>query len=122
MRLPASSAPPAARPPAATAGAPARPRLTGDRGGPDAVYLRSLVRAQLRLAIVLAITFALVLAGAAMAIAGLPVLHETRLAGVPLAWLLQAYGLYPLIAGFAIIAVRAARRNESRFRALDEAP
>lgn len=85
---------------------------------PSPIFEESLMRAQLRLAIATALGFAASLAAAALAIAGLPILQRTAIAGVPVSWLLQAYGMYPLIAVFAAIYVGAAARNERRYRAL----
>lgn len=104
---------------AATAVAP----LGSEQGIPDAsaLYLRTLIRAQLRLAVTLAVAFAITLVGASLAIAGIPFLHEIVLWGVPLSWLLQAYGMYPLVAAFALGYVTAAARNERRYRALEPA-
>ena len=85
-----------------------------------AVYVGGLVRSQLRLAFGCLLGFLLV-AGAftagifVVAHAGDPVV-----AGVPLSWLLQAYGYYPLILGAAVIYARAAARNERRYRSLLE--
>lgn len=114
---------------------PARQRVTGPRSPPPgtkpaeagapsrdvgAIYLRTLVRAQLRLAVVCCVGFIVALAAAGALIATVPALQQGALFGVPLAWLLQAYGLYPLIALFAVLYVRAAARNERRYRLLEE--
>lgn len=87
----------------------------------DTVYARSLIRAQLRLAlgcllgvVVCALAFALVMLT-------VPALGEIALFGVPLPWLMHAYGFYPIIAAFALIYVRSATRNERRYRTLREA-
>ena len=116
---------------------PARQRVTGPRSvAPSAgakpvevvahsrdvgaIYLRTLIRAQLRLAVVCCAGFILALTAAGTLIATVPALQQESLFGVPLAWLLQAYGLYPLIALFAVLYVRAAARNEKRYRLLEE--
>lgn len=114
---------------------PARVRVTADAPAPSAptygialpgsavreagdVYVGGLVRSQLRLAFGCLLGFLLV-AGAftagifVVAHAGDPVVY-----GVPLSWLLQAYGYYPLVLGFAMIYARAASRNERRYRSL----
>lgn len=96
---------------------PAEAAATPDAG---AIYLRTLVRAQLRLAVVCCLAFILVLTAAGILIATVPALQQGTLFGVPLSWLLQAYGLYPLIALFAVLYVRAASRNERRYRSLEE--
>jgi hypothetical protein len=40
--------------------------------------------------------------------------------GVPLSWLLHAYGFYPIILIFAVVYARGAARNERRYRTLVE--
>jgi putative solute:sodium symporter small subunit len=92
-----------------------------DPGIPDAsaVYLGTLIRAQLRLATTLAIGFAVTLAAASVAIATIPALQIATVFGVPWSWALQAYGMYPLVVLFALVYVRAARRNEQRYRSLE---
>ena len=94
---------------------------SADSGIPDAsaVYLGTLIRAQLRLATTLAIGFVLTLAAASIAIAVIPVLQVATIFGVPWSWVLQAYGMYPLVALFALVYVRAAGRNEQRYRSLE---
>lgn len=97
------------------------PARASDPGIPDAsaVYIRTLMRAQLRLAITLAVAFLLTLAAFSVAIAIIPVLHVESVFGVPWSWALQAYGMYPLVVIFAAIYVRAAGRNERRYRSLE---
>lgn len=107
--------------------APTRTAPTGD--GPlttskaaeseaEAVFVRGLIRAQLRLAVGHAIGCCLGIAVLAVVAATLPPLHTATLWGVPWSWILQAYGPYPLVAAFGFAYVRAAVRNEQRYRAL----
>ena len=77
------------------------------------------MRAQLRLAITLVVAFLLTLAVCSVAIALIPALHVEMVFGVPWSWGLQAYGMYPLVVIFAVIYVRAAGRNERRYRSLE---
>jgi hypothetical protein len=97
-------------------------------GGPgptsdvEAVYVRSLIRSQLRLAIVCAVAFVAATAVYAIAVALLPALDETFLAGVPVSWLLLGLGVYPLAITVAALYVRTATRNEARYRSLAEEP
>jgi hypothetical protein len=107
----------------------APPRATANRAAPagmdpgiadaSAVYLRTLIRAQLRLAIMLAISFSVTLAAASFAIATIPVLQIATIFGVPWSWALQAYGMYPLVTLFAFVYFRAAGKNEQRYRSLE---
>ncbi|WP_139415966.1 DUF485 domain-containing protein [Agromyces laixinhei] len=105
------------------AGASARTRQA--RGGPTSdiagVYVRSLIRSQLRLAIVFSAGFAAATALFALAIALVPALGSTFVFGVPASWLLLAVGIYPLTLTIAGLYVRAASRNEARYRSLTEA-
>ena len=99
----------------------AAPVRASDPGIPDAsaVYIRTLMRAQLRLAITLVVAFLFTLAVCSVAIALVPALHVEMVFGVPWSWALQAYGMYPLVVIFAVIYVRAAGRNERRYRSLE---
>ena len=118
-------------------GAPARVRVTAPvtagmastRGIalPDApvreagvVYVRSLVRGQLRLALGSLLAFLLVAGALTVAIVVVAGSGDPVVFGVPLSWLLQAYGFYPIILFFAVVFARAAGRNERRYRALAE--
>ncbi|MBT2517944.1 hypothetical protein J7E29_10905 [Streptomyces sp. ISL-90] len=109
----AASARPA---PGRTLGAPA-PAPTSDIAG---VYVRSLIRSQLRLAIVVATGFAAATALFVLAIALVPALDSTFVFGVPLSWLLLGVGVYPLAITVGGLYVRAATRNEARYRSLTE--
>ena len=55
-----------------------------------------------------------------LGIALLPALDETFVAGVPVSWLLLGLGVYPLAISVAALYVRAAQRNEARYRSLAE--
>ena len=55
-----------------------------------------------------------------LAIAFVPVLDQTFVAGVPLSWLLLGVGVYPLAITVGGLYVRAATRNEARYRSLTE--
>lgn len=89
-----------------------------DHGDADVIFRLTLVRAQLRLALAFALGFIATIATAAVMIATIPFLQHTVAFGVPVSWLLQAYGYYPVIAVFAAFYVWAAARNEGRYRSL----
>jgi hypothetical protein len=82
------------------------------------VFVRSLIRSQLRLALVVAGGFLLILGAFPLLLAVLPGLSETRIAGIPFDWLLLGAGIYPLIGLSAWLYVRTAARNEARYRDL----
>jgi uncharacterized membrane protein (DUF485 family) len=84
------------------------------------VFVRSLIRSQLRLALVVAGGFLLILAAFPLLLAVVPGLAETRVAGVPFAWLLLGVGIYPVIGLSAWLYIRTATRNEARYRDLAE--
>jgi uncharacterized membrane protein len=84
----------------------------------DAVFSRGLVRAQLRLALGCLLGFLVVAGASAAVVFVLPSVWDPTLFGVPLSWLLHAYGFYPLILAFAVVYVVSAARNERRYRAL----
>ena len=84
----------------------------------DAVYARGLQRSQLRLAIGTVLGFVIVTVVLLGVITLIPELDEIAVLGVPVSWLLHAFGFYPVIAGFAVLYVRGAARNERRYRAL----
>jgi len=130
------ASPGATRPP----GPPARVRVTAPRPGSPAasarptphhgteaptsdiagVYVRSLIRSQLRLGIVVAVGFVLATAVFVLAITLVPQLDTTFVLGVPLSWLLLGVGVYPLAITVGGIYVGAASRNEARYRSLTE--
>lgn len=101
-----------------------RPAPHGGRrasGEDDAaqVYLRSLLRSQLRLALVIALGF-LLIAGLFSLVGWVPWLRGLSILGVPFAWILLGAGLFPVILLSAVLYTRQAQRNEERYRDLTE--
>jgi hypothetical protein len=84
------------------------------------VFVRSLIRSQLRLALVVAGGFLLILGAFPLLLAVVPGLTETRIGGIPFDWILLGAGIYPLIGVSAWLYVRTATRNEARYRDLAE--
>ncbi|WP_427016928.1 hypothetical protein ACQCSX_19870 [Pseudarthrobacter sp. P1] len=82
------------------------------------VFVRSLIRSQLRLAAVVAVGFGLVLLACWLLVQLAPALVELRVVGIPLPWLVLGAGIYPVIGLCAWLYVRAASRNEARYRDL----
>ena len=82
------------------------------------VFVRSLIRSQLRLALVVAGGFLLILAAFPLILIAVPGLADTRIAGIPFDWLLLGIGIYPVIGLSAWLYVRTAARNEARYRDL----
>ncbi|WP_341481647.1 hypothetical protein [Arthrobacter gengyunqii] len=123
-------------PPSAPAGPPQRVRVTAPRSAPASgapytvsreldeqtevgeLFINSLIRSQLRLALVVGGGFMLILLGVPVLLAFLPVIASLTLFTVPLPWFLLGAGVYPLVIVCGALYVRSAARNEQRFRDL----
>ena len=119
--------PPRVRVTAPHAGSPAASARPVPHHGAEAptsdiagVYVRSLIRSQLRLAVTVAAGFVVATVLFVVAIALVPELDRTFVLGVPASWLLLGFGVYPLAITVGVLYVRAASRNEARYRALAE--
>lgn len=82
-----------------------------------AVFVGGLVRSQLRLALGCLAGFLLVAGALTAVVFVIAQTGDPVVVGVPLSWLLQAYGYYPVVLFFAIVYARGATRNEQRYRA-----
>ncbi|CAG7655995.1 hypothetical protein [Actinacidiphila bryophytorum] len=79
------------------------------------LYVRSLVRNQLRLSLGVLAVLAAVLGGLPAAFALLPGLRTSEVAGIRLPWVLLGVVAYPLLVGAAYFHVRHAERVERDF-------
>ena len=79
------------------------------------VYMSSLLRSQLRLALLVLAALAVLVAGLPLLFTVAPALVDVHVVGVPLPWLLLAGGVYPFLLLLGWIYVRAAERNERDF-------
>jgi len=79
------------------------------------VYLRSLLRAQLRLALVVVALLAVLVGGLPLAFWLLPEVMDQEVLGMPLAWGLLGFLVYPVLVAIGWWYVRAAERNERAF-------
>jgi hypothetical protein len=79
------------------------------------VYMRSLVRLQLRLAIGVCLIMAVLLGGLPLMLVLEPGLSDVEVRGIPLPWLLLGVVVYPVMVGAAWLYVRQAERNERDF-------
>ena len=86
------------------------------------IYVRALVRDQLRLALGVLAALAAVLGGLPAAFALLPGLRTAEVAGIRLPWLLLGAVAYPVMVGAAWFHVRHAERVEGDFTDLLHAP
>ena len=104
--------PPRRRPPAGrTSDIDAGTRLGG-------VYMRSLLREQLRLALGVLTVLALTIGLLPLAFYLAPGLSDVRLLGMPLGWLLLGVVVYPVLVVLGWVYVRRAERNERDFAEL----
>jgi hypothetical protein len=79
------------------------------------VYMSSLLRAQLRLAALVLVALGVLVAGLPLLFRLVPALVDVSLLGMPLAWVLLAFAVYPLLVVLGWLYVRAAERNERDF-------
>jgi len=101
--------PPRRRPPAGrTSDIDAGTRLGG-------VYMRSLLREQLRLALGVLTVLMLTIGLLPLAFYLAPGLSDVRLLGMPLGWLLLGVVVYPVLVVLGWVYVRRAERNERDF-------
>ncbi|MGH3661087.1 MAG: hypothetical protein ACRDT8_24610 [Micromonosporaceae bacterium] len=84
------------------------------------VYMRSLIRAQLRLALLVLSAVGLLLAGLPLLFATAPELPQLQLIGLPLPWLLLGVLVHPTLVGAAWFYCRQAERTEREFADLVE--
>ncbi|MGI8334030.1 hypothetical protein ACRYCC_29105 [Actinomadura scrupuli] len=80
-----------------------------------AVYVRWLMRAQLRLAMFTSLVMVMAFGGLPLAFVVVPGLARSRMLGVPLPWLVLALGVQPLWILTAAWHVRRAERTERDF-------
>ncbi|WP_043447404.1 membrane protein [Arthrobacter sp. L77] len=82
------------------------------------LFVASLIRSQLRLALVVAGGFLVILMGIPVLLAVFPDIEAMTVLTVPVPWLILGLGVYPLVIGCAVLYVRSASRNERRFQDL----
>lgn len=84
------------------------------------VYMRALLRTQLRLALGVCLVFAVLLGGLPLLFALQPSVSDAHVFGLPLPWLALGILVYPLLIAGAWFYVRTAERNEQDFVELVE--
>lgn len=82
-----------------------------------AVYLRSLIRSQLRLALGITVVLGATI-GLLPLVFSIPLVQHARVHGVPVAWPVLGVGAYPVLLLLARAYVSRAERNERAFHAL----
>ncbi|MEO5317231.1 hypothetical protein PV761_01385 [Arthrobacter sp. CC3] len=95
-------------------------RVAAEESDVGQVFVRSLIRSQLRLSLVVAAGFLLILLAFPLMLGLVPGLAEATIAGIPFSWLLLGAGIYPVIGLSAWLYIRSASRNEARYRDLAE--
>lgn len=95
-----------------------RPATAPAAGDPSALYVRTLIRSQRRLAIVCAVAFIVVLVAVPLVFVLVPSLDESTVGGVPVSWIVLGAGFFPVLIAIAALYVRTASRNEARYRSL----
>jgi hypothetical protein len=86
------------------------------------VVLRSLLSAQLRLALLVLTLFGSVLGGLPLLFIAAPHLGRLKLAGIPVQWLVVGLGVFPLLWAIARLYVHFAEKNEGEFVELADRP
>ena len=82
------------------------------------VYVRSLVRSQLLLAVQVTLALGLSVGLLPVLFAVVPASRTARVAGLPLPWLLLGVVVYPCLVALGWLYVRRAERNERAFTEL----
>lgn len=82
------------------------------------VYVRSLMRTQLRLALGIVVLLGVTVGALPLVFLLLPGLVEVQVLGVPLPWILLGLAVYPVLIGLGVLFTRRAERNEQRFAEL----
>lgn len=79
------------------------------------LYMRSLMRIQLRLAMSVVVVLALTLGMLPVLFSLYPESKRITVVGIPLPWLLLGLVVYPCLVGLGWLYVRRAERNEQAF-------
>ena len=83
-----------------------------------AVYMRSLLREQRRLAVRVLLVLTITVGGLPLLFQAWPALADERVLGVPIAWILLGVLVYPWLVFLGWSFLRQAEQNESDFEAL----
>lgn len=104
--------------PRATAGRPRQVKVASEIDAQTRIgeiYMSSLLRAQMRLAGLVIITVGVLVAGLPLFFWLFPRLLDVHVFGVPLAWALLGFAVYPFLLLVGWVYIRAAERNERDF-------
>jgi hypothetical protein len=106
-----------------TVRAPTRPAVSreiDEQTHVGEVYMRALLRTQLRLALGVCLIFAVLLGGLPLLFVLQPSVSDAHVLGLPLPWLVLGVLVYPALIAGAWFYVRTAERNEQDFVELVE--
>jgi hypothetical protein len=103
---------------AQTARSSAAARDAAEQSDAGQIFIRSLIRSQLRLGLVVAVGFLLIVLAFVLMLGLVPGLAHSTIAGLPFDWVLLGAGIYPVTGLSAWLYVRTAARNEARYRDL----
>jgi hypothetical protein len=109
--------------PRSTAGRPRRVNVSSEIDAQTRlgeIYMSSLLRAQLRLAAIVIAALVVLVGGLPLSYWLFPGLVDVRFLGMPLAWVLLGFAVYPLLLLLGWLYVRSAERNERAFADLVE--
>lgn len=84
------------------------------------IYMRSLIRSQLRIAIAVLVAIGLGIGGIPLLFWFAPDAADDQVGGIPLPWLLLGGVVYPVLLVIGWLYVRQAERNEAQFADLVE--
>ena len=90
------------------------------QSGVGDAYMASLIRSQLRLALLLLGVLALLVGGLPLLFAYLPGVRDTEVAGIPLPWLVLGALVYPVLWALGWFYIHQAERIEQDFSDLVE--
>lgn len=97
-------------------------RDLAEQTGLGAVYLRGLMRAQLRLSVGILATGAVLLGGLPLVFLLVPFSRGATIGGIPLPWFILGLGVYPVALIVSRFYVRASERIERQFTELTDTP
>jgi hypothetical protein len=80
-----------------------------------AIYMRSLMRSQLRLALGVTTMLAASVGSLPLVFEIAPGVRRAHLFGLPVPWLVLGVGVYPVLIALAWFYIRRAERNEAAF-------
>ena len=84
------------------------------------IYMRSLIRSQLLVAIVVLLAIGVGVGGIPLLFWFVPSAADVEVAGIPLAWFVLGVAVYPTLVVAGWLYVRQAERNERQFSDLVE--